>query len=296
MQSVLVKPTTAEVRTGPRLDFVQPQERVALAYFLFLTALSLTRPVLIWQRGILLALPLVLCALWFWETSASRTWSRIARQWSSLALILIGYWALEWFSAPPITRWQDQWLRIDRLLLESAGLRELLDSTFFVPYVLETLYFLLYAMPSLALGALYLCKARERSGKFLLILLLGTFSAYALLPLFPVESPRVAFPNADLPRFNGLPRVVNTWLLDRLDISTSVFPSGHVAVAFSSAFGLLSVLRERRRIWSAAFLVAFLIYVATVFGRYHYAVDGLASITISCVAWKVAERWSSIEP
>jgi membrane-associated phospholipid phosphatase len=81
-------------------------------------------------------------------------------------------------------------------------------------------------------------------------------------------------------------------VLDHLDISTGVFPSGHVAVAFSSAFALLSVLRQRRWIWCSAFIIATMVYVATIYGRYHYAVDGLASIVIAFVAWRVAERWS----
>jgi hypothetical protein len=34
------------------------------------------------------------------------------------------------------------------------------------------------------------------------------------------------------------------------------------------------------------------VYSATVYGRYHYAVDGLASIVITSVAYLIAERWT----
>ena len=78
---------------------------------------------------------------------------------------------------------------------------------------------------------------------------------------------------------------MNTYLLDHLDISTSVFPSGHVAVAFSSALALFTVLRERRKVWMGAFAAAVLIYAATIYGRYHYAVDGAASILIVTASW-----------
>jgi hypothetical protein len=65
--------------------------------------------------------------------------------------------------------------------------------------MLETAYFLLYAIPWIALGIVHRIQGRAAGGRFLLILFLGTFSAYALLPLFPIHSPRVAFAGADLP-------------------------------------------------------------------------------------------------
>ena len=80
-------------------------------------------------------------------------------------------------------------------------------------------------------------------------------------------------------------RAINIWLFEHCDISTSVFPSGHVAVAFSSAFGLLRAMPERRWLSSSVFAIAIIVVVATVYCRYHYAVDGLASIGISIFAW-----------
>jgi hypothetical protein len=41
-------------------------------------------------------------------------------------------------------------------------------------------------------------------------------------------------------------------------------------------------------VWVTAFAVAFIVYVSTVYGRYHYAVDGLASIVITAIAWRIA--------
>ncbi|MFN7924223.1 MAG: phosphatase PAP2 family protein [Bryobacteraceae bacterium] len=238
-------------------------------------------------RGFLFAAPLAIGTALRLEPASSRPWSRVTRDWASLALILVGYWSLQSFSSPPSEKWQTLWVGWDRQVL--TGLRAALEFAGpVVPFVLESLYLLLYAIPPIALGVLYACGARKQAEHYLLVLFLGTFSAYALLLVIPVESPRVAFPGADLPGFHGFPRTVNTWLLDRFDISTSVFPSGHVAVAFSSAFGLWTVLRHRPRIPAMAFLVALLVYTATVYGRYHYAVDGLTSILVTFVAWRAA--------
>lgn len=177
----------------------------------------------------------------------------------------------------------------DQVLLNSFRLRPVVEAAGPLgPTLLENAYLLLYAIPPVALTIVSQLGNRTSADRFLLNLLLGTFSAYALLPLFPILSPRVAFPDADLPHYTGVVRNINTWLLDHLDISTSVFPSGHVAVAFSSAFGLLSALRARRNIWISGFAAAGAVYVATIYGRYHYAVDGLASIAITFATWNIS--------
>ena len=118
---------------------------------------------------------------------------------------------------------------------------------------------------------------------------LGTLLAYALLPYFPVESPRIVFAGQDLPNVGTIWHTVNVWILDRLDISTSVFPSGHVAVAFSSAFGMKRALPERPEFFIGFLFAAVLVFLATIYGRYHYAADGVASIVISLATWFACE-------
>ena len=264
-----------------------------MAYFVYLAVMGLFQPLPVTHRLALLACPVALCALWLLEASASTRGSRVTREWLSLSLILAGYWSLGWFPAAPREQWQIAWAGWDRVLLDGLGLRQAVEAFgALVPTILESVYFLVYAIPVVSLGVLYHGGQSARARPYLLVLFLGTFAAYSLLPLFPVRSPRVVFPETGGPSFHGIPRSINTWLLDRLDTAPSVFPSGHVAVAFSSAFGLLTVLRERRGIWMGAFLAASLVYIATVYGRYHYAVDGLASIGITLVAWRISNWWS----
>ena len=54
---------------------------------------------------------------------------------------------------------------------------------------------------------------------------------------------------------------------------------------------MLSAVRRRRKLWLSAFVAAFGVFTATIYGRYHYAVDGLASICIVTAVWLVAETW-----
>lgn len=290
---------TVLTATPPPAGIVRPADPrglakwVTLAFFGYLALLAFFRPVSVGQHATLCALPVLLWSLWRFEEAVTRPWSRALREWTSLGMILVAYWLLEWFSAPPVALLQQTWVEWDRVLLDTLGFRRVIEiggST--GPAALETVYFFLYAIPAASLGLVSAFGTRAQRERFLLVFLLGTLMAYAMLPLVPVVSPRIAFPDADLPNFAGTIRRINTWVLDHMDISTGVFPSGHVAVAFSSAFGLLSVLRERRWIWVSAFAAGLAVYAATIYGRYHYAVDGLASIVIAAFAWRLCAAWS----
>lgn len=287
---------TATARAIPRspVPFAAPlhgHEKVIVSYFAILACAAFWRSLPILYRAGLLVGPLALWTLCQWETRISARWTRVFRDWFSLAWILPAYWSLEWFSQSRWTDWQEDLVRFDRWLLQDVGLSRAIESMGpLVPSVLETLYLLLYAFPPIALALLYAFGEGRKARKFLLTLLLGTLTAYLLLPLWPLQSPRLAFPGQDLPGHGGVARDLNLWLLDRFDISLSVFPSGHVAVAFSCAFGLFSVMRRQRAVWIGAFFLASLIYLATIYGRYHYAVDGLASMAIAAAAWRVGER------
>lgn len=210
----------------------------------------------------------------------------------SLAAILPAYWCLELFTAGHQEQWQQEFLQMDRRLLGELGLRSGIE--WFgpiLPALLEICYLSLYAAPVVGLAALYLNGERRRAGKFLNVLFLGTLGAYASIPLFPVVSPRSAFPGTDLPDFSSPARQLNVWLLDHMDISTGVLPSGHVAVAFSCALGLMWAAPKKRALWGTAMAFAVIVFLATIYGRYHYAVDGLVSIAIAAVAYGSNAFW-----
>ena len=198
-----------------------------------------------------------------------------------------------WFATPPRGALEGKLLGMDRLVLYNAHLQALVEvAGRFFPAILEVVYLLVYAIPPLWLGVLWARGGRLQAPRFLLHLFAGTFATYALLPYVPVVSPRLAFPGADLPHYTGIVRGINTWLLDHLDISTSVLPSGHVAVALSSAIGLYVAMPLRPLFGRCALAVAVLVYLATFYGRYHYVVDGVLSMVIVCVACRIAARIS----
>jgi membrane-associated phospholipid phosphatase len=268
---------------------LRASEAVALVYFLYIAVLASVHRL---SRTVILAawlIPLALGTLAAIERRYSRKWSNVLRDWAPLALILVGYWELDWFAVPAISGWDNLWIGFDRLLLNHFGLRDLIEVFGgAIPGTLEMVYLLLYTIPPVCMAAIYWNGARNRADRFLFTLFLGTFTAYALLPCFPTTSPRIAFPHEYLPHYASIWRSWNIFLLDHYDISTGVFPSGHVAVGFSCGFGLLRALPRKRWWWGAIFSAASLVFLATVYGRYHYAADGIASIGISAVAWRLS--------
>jgi|GEM_PF-605622 len=289
-------------QTNPRvlaLRNLWPSECLSVGLFVFLAFLAVLRHNTASHVSILLAIAALLFSSAILEAHYSTPLTRILREWLSLCVILLAYWSIEWFATPTkIESLQNLWLGWDRALLEHYGLRGAIESLgAVIPFTVEIAHLMLYIVPPIALIALQLAGNRSDRRQFLYTLFLGTFSVYALLPLIAVESPRRVFPHQDEPRIVTAPRQINTYLLNHMDISTGVFPSGHVAVAYSTAFGLLGFATRRSRSLGlpiAAFVMGTLVYLATIYGRYHYAVDGLASIAIAAAAWLFTQnrKWS----
>ena len=86
-------------------------------------------------------------------------------------------------------------------------------------------------------------------------------------------------------------RQFNHWILGGYGIHTSVFPSAHVSGAFAAAFALKRILGEHPWLYRGVFVYAALVAIATVYGRYHYAVDAIAGVVVGILAALVAQAF-----
>lgn len=217
--------------------------------------------------------------------SAGPVWSCL-RDWAPAPLVLLAYRTADWFPRAQTNHdAENSWINWDRTLLNDWGVRAGIEKFgVAVPGMLELAYLLLYTVPPLVILYFYIRRERRRLDDFQFPFLLGTLTTYLLLPLFPTASPRLLFAGQDLPAVDTIFRQFNVWILERCDIQSSVFPSGHVTVGFAAAFAMLLALPEYRRAGFVLLAIAALVLANTIYGRYHYTADGLAGLAISLIA------------
>jgi membrane-associated phospholipid phosphatase len=267
----------------PRL---RSSEWLLLAYFAYVAIISafFISP---WRPWVVAAAATVLV----FRLARSESWYRDL---APLLLMLMAFREMDWFTPAVRDHHLEQtWIVWDRLLLDQHGLRATIERAgLALPLFFELCYLLVYTVGFVAVWALLAHGRRDRLNKFWLIYLAGTLGAYALFPYFPSQPPRIVFAGADLPSMITDLRRFNLWILGNFSIHSSVFPSAHVSSALSAAWGLLATLPERRWIgWTMA-AYGLCVSIATVYGRYHYAVDVLAGAALSLIGPLLAYRKS----
>jgi membrane-associated phospholipid phosphatase len=214
----------------------------------------------------------------------------IARDWVALGLVLAAYRSLDLFSPSNYTfALERSWIVWDHLVLDHWGLRRAIESSGpALPTYLEFCYLLTSGAGVYGLAALYVRRKRNVAGEFLFIYILGTLLAYAMIPWFPSEPPRTVFPLIDSPQVLTAIRRYNLDVLAHAGIHAGVFPSAHVSSTFSAAWGMFAVLPKRKLFGWVFLFYAASVAVATVYGRYHFAVDAIAGIVVSIAAVVIA--------
>jgi membrane-associated phospholipid phosphatase len=210
----------------------------------------------------------------------------VARDAASLALVVLAYREMGWFAQPHFGHTLEaSWVTWDRVVLR-GGVRAVIESIGpVIPSILEISYALVYALAPFAIAMLYVYRRRETVDEFLFVFAVGVLLCYAQFPFWPSDPPRVVFLGQDLPSYATVFRRFNLWMLGNYGIHTSVFPSAHVAGAFAAAFGAFRALPERRWVGRSLLLIASLIAIATLYGRYHYLADVVAGLLVALVAF-----------
>ena len=275
-------------------------ECVIAGFFTWTSALAVALPITSTMRTrTLLANLIVLLIYILLLHSQEWRWVEYARDWVPQALMILAYKQSGWFAPAQHTNaLEHDWILWDRLLLDTLGGRRLIESSgAIVPALLELSYSLVYALPPITMAVLYVLRLRRRSDTLLTIYLLGLLLCNAQFPFWPSEPPRAVFPGQDMPTVVTPIRQFNLWLVGNYGIHTSVFPSAHVSGAFAAAMAMAYLAPRRRALVLAYFGYAALVGVATVYGRYHYAVDALGGFIVGTVAGPLgallmrAARW-----
>ncbi len=233
---------------------LRSSEWLLIAYFMYVAAIAPAFPLQSEARwrpaAVALLVAALLAALAYGEANEHRMAFSMARDWLAVALALVAYREMDWFS-PLAHNFQLElrWVQWDRTLLYHAGLQRAIESLgALIPFYLELCYALVYAVGPGLVTILYVVHRRELVNNVIFLYLLGTLLSYALFPYFPSDPPRVVFGGTDLPNVMTPIRQFNLWMVGGYGIHSSVFPSAHVSSAFSAAWALFLFLPERRRL------------------------------------------------
>ena len=209
----------------------------------------------------------------------------ILRDCLTVALFLVPYWQTGQFFLGPNVRIQERLLAFDRWLLPGIAAKSGTERTF-IGFVLEVAYVFCFPLVPLGLIAVYAAGLRAEIGSFWFVVMISTYICYAVTPFVPALPPRslvgegaVASSSAEAtkpsqtnPSRTNQGRRFNRWLLQHGSIHAISFPSAHVASAFAIA---LVLLRYAPLIGVVFLVVAILISLGAVVGRYHYVLDVL---------------------
>jgi membrane-associated phospholipid phosphatase len=287
--------TAEPIRDFLRSKTIRSSEWVILGFLLYAMALAVLLPITPSVRHLVTILNGAILMGYAVFTIVDRAKLApvfsLARDAASLALIVLAYREMGWFAQAHVDHTlETSWVAWDHVVLRSGTTAVIESIGPVIPSILEISYALVYALAPFAIAMLYVYKRRENVDEFLFIFALAVLLCYAQFPFWPSEPPRVLFRGEDLPTYETVFRRFNLWMLGNYGIHTSVFPSAHVAGAFAAAFGAMRALPENRWVGRFLFGMAFLIAIATVYGRYHYLSDAVAGLLVALVVLKALPR------
>jgi hypothetical protein len=149
----------------------------------------------------------------------------------------------------------------------------------FVRNYFELAYVLVYAVVPLGAVTLAVGGHADVVPRFWAVVLLAEFVSYGMLPWLQTRPPRALEGTAPA---SSLLRRFNLAVLDRGSIHVNTVPSGHAAGAVATALVVASVMPVAGGVFA---LLAVSITVATIVGRYHYAIDSVLGVIVAIAAW-----------
>jgi hypothetical protein len=265
-------------------------QSIALAYSIYLAIVSFLRPEFRQARPTLVAVAAVagLVAVTRARVPANPAFTVIVP-----ALVLLAGYRLSGLLFVRIdTGVENALLALDRSWLGPTGLlRAYAAAPRILREYLETSYLLVYV--GLPAGAVALVATGHTSmlDSYWSVVLAAEFICYGMLPWIQTRPPMLIHGGhgegqddaATLPPMSGVRRL-NQMIARRASIRANTIPSGHAAGAMATA---LVVMSAAPGIGMVFLILALSIAVASVLGRYHYAIDSVLGILVALLAWVI---------
>jgi membrane-associated phospholipid phosphatase len=255
-------------------------------FFIYIAILGAFRPLAFGQRVrvLLVALACIGAAALL---AAEPPWpaARTARAWLPALFLLQGYWLSGLFFRRPMPDVERRLLAIDHRWFGSTLNRFAAGGPRLVQEYLELAYLLTFPLVPASFWVCWRAGDLRDVDSFWTATLLAGFACYATLPWIQTRPPRHMEPRGSSGDRRSLFRPINVAVLDRMSVQANTFPSAHAALAVAAALGVAEVDGPAGALVG---IVAASVVVATVVGRYHYALDSLIGVLVGAAAWWVA--------
>ena len=257
---------------------MRSSESLPLVYFGACAALAWLRPLPAPRRAQITLAAAVMCA---GIVAVSESGGAAIRDWAPGVSILVGYYMSGWFFVRPSTALEAWLMAWDRRLLGDPATRfarwpRALVACFEIAYM---------GCPLLVPAGFAILAARGRSDladHYWTIVTAAEFGAFAPLVVIQTRPPWMLERKPVLAD-RAVHRAASQ-MVERLTIHANTFPSGHVAGSLAVALAVGDAAP-----WTGAvlLLLAASISVATIAGRYHYIVDGIAGAALAVAVWSI---------
>jgi hypothetical protein len=195
-------------------------------------------------------------------------------------LLITGYWLSGFFFRAPQLWLETALTDSDRRVFHALGIDRCLRRA--PRWALELLE-ATYGAESLVIAAAAIFAATaglEAISYFWSVVITSELACYVMLPWLRSRPPRTIELPGVLAERAPILRRVNESVLDRASVQANTLPSGHVAGAVATALGVWPVSATDGAI---LLVVAGVIAIAAVAGRYHYVVDCVSGAAVAAV-------------
>jgi membrane-associated phospholipid phosphatase len=254
------------------VSIVRGSEWLPLVYFAASAVLSWLRPLPAARRVQIASIGIAMAAAIVWIAHHA---SGTIRDWAPGVTILVGYYVSGRFfvsPSPAVEQWLASW---DRRFLGDPATRFARWPRAWLAY-LEIVYMGCFLLVPAGFGMLAAAGRSDLADHYWTIVAAAEFGAFAPLIFIQTRPPWILERKPVLAD-HAVHRAASQ-MVERFTIHANTFPSGHVAGSLAVAFALFDAMPW---VGAAILLLAISISIATVVGRYHYVVDGIAGMALA---------------
>ncbi len=223
-------------------------------------------------------------------------WKRFFRHWYPMALFTFLYEEIRHLVHIIFPGWFDGWINHVELKLFGEYPTIWLQKVVSVPlneYMMFAYFSYYFLMPVLG-AALYVKERIKEFDRFLLICAVAFYISYLGFIFMPVEGPRYALSHIHNLQLVGIIFTpMAHYVIKVAGLHGGCMPSSHVAVAL--VVMIFAIRYTRTLAWFLTPLILSL-FVATVYGRFHYFLDVVAGILVGLFALFICERFFIQKP